>query len=108
LDPEAAVIKEGLSRGVASTVSGEVKLELRRGEDYTVLGTDAVCSAYAPEKLSMEKTASAFSPEDRIGALEIQGISVLDNRAQILERARVGAKEPAQLRLDEITRVGRG
>jgi argininosuccinate synthase len=108
LDPEAAVIKEGLSRGVAATVSGEVKLELRRGEDYTVLATDAVCSAYAPEKLSMEKTASAFSPEDRIGALEIQGISVLDNRAQILERAKAGAKEPAQLRLDEITRAGRG
>ena len=72
-DPEAAVIKDGLTRGVGSTVSGEVTIELRRGEDYTIVKTDAVCSAYAPEKLSMEKTASAFTPEDRIGALEIQG-----------------------------------
>jgi argininosuccinate synthase len=101
-DPEAAVIKDGLTRGVASTVSGEVTLELRRGEDYTILKTEAVCSAYAPEKLSMEKTASAFTPEDRIGALEIQGISVMDNRAILRERARDGAKEPAQLKIEEI------
>ena len=101
-DPEAALIKEGLTRGVAATVSGEVMVELRRGEDYTILKTDAVCSAYAPEKLSMEKTASAFTPEDRIGALEIQGLSVLDNRALVLERAKVGAREPAQIRLEEV------
>jgi argininosuccinate synthase len=108
LDPEAAVIKEGLSHGIASTVSGEVALELRRGEDYTILRTDAVCSAYAPEKLSMEKTASAFTPEDRIGALEIQGLSVLDNRALVLERLRGGTKEPAQLRLVESDGTRRG
>jgi argininosuccinate synthase len=101
-DPEAAVIKDGLTRGVASTVSGEVTIELRRGEDYTILKTDAVCSAYAPDKLSMEKTASAFTPEDRIGALEVQGISVLDNRAILRERAKDGVREPAQLRVEEI------
>jgi len=101
-DPEAAVIKDGLTRGVASTVSGEVTLELRRGEDYTILKTDAVCSAYAPDKLSMEKTASAFTPEDRIGALEVQGISVLDNRALLRERVKDGAREPEQIRVKEI------
>jgi argininosuccinate synthase len=101
-DPEAAVIKDGLTRGVASTVSGEVTVELRRGEDYTIVRTEAVCSAYAPDKLSMEKTASAFTPEDRIGALEVQGISVLDNRALLLERARDGAKEPAQIRVEDV------
>ncbi|MGO8997906.1 MAG: argininosuccinate synthase [Polyangiaceae bacterium] len=106
-DPEAAVIKDGLTRGVAATVSGEVTLELRRGEDYTILKTDAVCSAYAPDKLSMEKTASAFTPEDRIGALEIQGISVLDNRAILRERARDGVKEPAQIRVEEIVGDGK-
>ena len=105
-DPEALVIKEGLTRGVGSSVSGEVTIELRRGEDYTIAKTDAVCSAYAPDKLSMEKTASAFTPEDRIGALEIQGISVLDNRALLRQRVEGGVHEPAQIRVEEI--VGEG
>ena len=103
-DPEAAVIKEGLTRGLASTVSGEVVLELRRGEDYTIVKTDAVCSAYEPDKLSMEKTASAFTPEDRIGALEVQGISVLDNRA-ILQRGAIdGVREAERIRIEELVR----
>jgi argininosuccinate synthase len=104
-DPEAMVIKEGLGRGVAALISGEVTLELRRGEDYSILKTDAVCSAYAPDKLSMEKTASAFTPEDRIGALEIQGIGVLDNRALLELRAaneRSGSRDAAQIRVEEI------
>ncbi len=101
-DPEAAIIKEGLTRGVASTVSGEVTLELRRGEDYTIVKTDAVCSAYAPDKLSMEKTASAFTPEDRIGALEVQGISVLDNRAILQQGAKDGVREAHRIRIEEL------
>ena len=50
----------------------------------------------------MEKTASAFTPEDRIGALEMQGISVIDNRALLRERVKDGVKEPAQIRAKEI------
>jgi argininosuccinate synthase len=65
---------------VAPAVTGTVTLELRRGDDYTILDTKAVRSAYEPEKLSMERTASAFTPEDRIGALEMQSLGVLDNR----------------------------
>src|SRR5690606_15614197 len=57
------------------------KVELRRGDDWTLLSTEARHAAYAPEKLSMEKTESAFSPEDRIGALELQNIGIADNRA---------------------------
>jgi argininosuccinate synthase len=83
-------------------VSGEVTIELRRGEDYPILKTDAVCSAYAPDKLSMEKTASAFTPEDRIGALEVQGISILDNRALLRQGVKDGVREPAQIRVKEI------
>ena len=56
----------------------------------------------------MEKTASAFTPEDRIGALEIQGISVLDNRALLQERAKDGVREPAQIRGEEIVGSERG
>lgn len=82
-DPEALLLRDGLVRWVAGTVTGSVTLELRRGDDYTILSTDATHSAYDPEKLSMEKTASAFSPQDRIGALEIQNIGVEDNRRML-------------------------
>jgi argininosuccinate synthase len=87
-DPEALILKEGLCRWVASAVTGSVTLELRRGDDYTILETRAERSAYDPEKLSMEKTVSAFTPEDRIGALEMQTLGVGDNRELLLHVAR--------------------
>lgn len=69
-------------------VTGTVELELRRGDDYSLLKTDAVAATYAPEKLSMERTeAPLFLPEDRIGALEMQTLSVLDARALVLHGA---------------------
>ncbi len=83
-DPEALMLKEALTRWVAPAVSGTVTLELRRGDDYTILDTSAVRSAYDPAKLSMERTASAFTPDDRVGALEMQSLGVLDNRELLL------------------------
>jgi argininosuccinate synthase len=88
-DPEALMLKEALTRWVSPAVTGTVTVELRRGDDYTILDTNAVRSAYDPEKLSMERTASAFSPEDRIGALEMQSLGVLDNRELLLHFAKV-------------------
>jgi argininosuccinate synthase len=82
------MLKEALTRWVAPAVTGSVTLELRRGDDYTILDTKAVRSAYEPEKLSMEKTASAFTPEDRVGALEMQSLGVLDNRELLLHFAK--------------------
>jgi argininosuccinate synthase len=79
-DPEALLLKDALLRWVASPIGGTVTLELRRGDDYTIVSTEATLSAYDPDKLSMEKTASAFAPEDRIGALEMQTLAVADNR----------------------------
>jgi argininosuccinate synthase len=80
-DPEALMLKDALTRWVAPSVTGEVELELRRGEDYTIVDTRAEYMAYGPEKLSMEKVADAvFTPEDRIGALEMQTLNVTDNR----------------------------
>jgi argininosuccinate synthase len=87
-DPEALVLKEGLTRWVAPAVTGTVTLELRRGDDYTILATKAARSAYDPQKLSMEKTESAFGPEDRIGALEMQSLGVMDNRELLLHFAK--------------------
>jgi argininosuccinate synthase len=83
-DPEAMLIKDALSRWVAPSVTGTVTLELRRGDDYTLVDTRAEHMTYDPHKLSMEKVASAFSPEDRMGALELQNLSVLDNRAFLI------------------------
>jgi len=84
-DPEAMLLKDALTRWMAPSVTGEVTVELRRGDDYSIMKTEADYMAYAPEKLSMEKVpAAAFSPEDRIGALEMQSLSVTDNRALLL------------------------
>ncbi|NUP04504.1 MAG: argininosuccinate synthase [Polyangiaceae bacterium] len=84
-DPEAWMLKDALVQWLAPTITGEVTLELRRGDDYTILATKAPRMAYAPEKLSMERVEDApFTPEDRIGALEMQALSVLDNREHLL------------------------
>jgi argininosuccinate synthase len=83
-DPESLLLKDSLTRWVAPSITGSVTLELRRGDDYTLLDTQAEHMAYDPSKLSMEKVASAFSPEDRIGALEMQNLSVGDNRGLLL------------------------
>jgi argininosuccinate synthase len=81
-DAEAMLLKDALTRWIAPSVSGTVTLELRRGDDYSILDTQADYMSYAPEKLSMEKVVdAAFSPADRIGALEMQNLSVTDNRA---------------------------
>jgi argininosuccinate synthase len=84
-DPEAMMLKDALVRWVGPCITGEIEIELRRGDDYTLVSTRADHMAYAPEKLSMERVAEpAFSPEDRIGALEVQNLSVGDNRALLL------------------------
>jgi argininosuccinate synthase len=80
-DPEAMLLKDAFTRWIAPSITGSVKLELRRGDDYTILDTRAEYMAYAPDKLSMERVEDAvFSPSDRIGALEMQTLNVTDNR----------------------------
>jgi argininosuccinate synthase len=84
-DAEAMLVKDALTRWIAPSVTGSVTFELRRGDDYSILETRAAYMAYAPEKLSMERVEdSAFSPSDRIGALEMQNLSVTDTRAFLL------------------------
>src|SRR6478609_7654204 len=80
-DPEAMMLKDGLTRWIAPSVTGSVTVQLRRGDDYSILETKAEYMAYAPEKLSMERVEDpAFMPADRIGALEMQNLSITDNR----------------------------
>ena len=96
-DAEAMLMKDALTRWVAPSVTGKVTLELRRGDDYTILDTEAEYMAYAPEKLSMERVEEpAFTPGDRIGALELQNLSVTDGRAFLLHH------------LDSVARLGTG
>lgn len=102
-DPEANLLKDGLTRWIAPSVSGEVTIELRRGDDYTILNTQAPYMAYAADKLSMEKIDTAFTQEDRIGALEVQNLSIGDSRALLLHHLRaVGLSGPESAPLREL------
>jgi argininosuccinate synthase len=84
LDPQALMIRESVQRWIASLVTGEVTLRLRRGEDYTVLRTDGPAFSYHPDKLSMERTDNAaFGPVDRIGQLTMRNLDIADSRAKL-------------------------
>jgi argininosuccinate synthase len=84
-DAQALMLRESLERWVAAPVTGEVTLELRRGEDYTILDTSGEAVTYDPERLSMERSATAFTAADRIGQLALQVNDIADTRA-MLER----------------------
>ncbi|VXB63537.1 argininosuccinate synthase [Nocardioides sp. AX2bis] len=84
LDPQALMVRESIQRWIASLVTGEVTLRLRRGEDYTVLRTDGPAFSYHPDKLSMERTDNAaFGPVDRIGQLTMRNLDIADSRAKL-------------------------
>jgi argininosuccinate synthase len=84
-DAQALMLRESLERWVAAPVTGEVTLELRRGEDYTILDTSGEAVTYDPERLSMERSETAFTAADRIGQLALQVNDIADTRA-MLER----------------------
>ena len=84
LDPQALMLRDALERWVAGPVTGEVTIELRRGEDYTIVDTTGEL-AYDPARLSMERSATVFSAADRIGQLAVQLNDIADTRA-LLER----------------------
>jgi argininosuccinate synthase len=84
LDPQSLMLRESLQRWVASVVTGEVTLRLRRGEDYSILDTRGPAFSYHPEKLSMERTeGAAFGPVDRIGQLTMRNLDIADSRAKL-------------------------
>jgi argininosuccinate synthase len=80
LDPQALMLRDSLQRWVASAVSGEVAIELRRGDDYTILDTQGELT-YDPERLSMERSATTFTTRDRIGQLAVQVNDIADTHA---------------------------
>ncbi|MBC2935118.1 argininosuccinate synthase [Nocardioides sp. zg-1228] len=88
LDPQALMIRESIQRWIASLVTGEVTLRLRRGEDYSILRTDGPAFSYHPDKLSMERTDNAaFGPTDRIGQLTMRNLDIADSRAKLEQYA---------------------
>jgi argininosuccinate synthase len=93
-DPQAMMLREQAQRWVARPITGEVTLELRRGNDYSILDTTSPNLTYKPERLTMEKGESAFSPLDRIGQLTLRNLDIEDTREKLLGYARTGLLEP--------------
>ncbi len=91
LDPQALMFRESLQRWVASAVTGEVTVRLRRGEDYSILETAGSGFSYNPAKLSMERVEdAAFGPADRIGQLTMRNLDIADSRARLEQYASLG------------------
>lgn len=83
-DSQALMLRETAQRWVAKAITGEVTIELRRGNDYTILNTKSDNLTYQPERLSMEKVEdAAFTPMDRIGQLTMRNLDISDTRAKL-------------------------
>jgi argininosuccinate synthase len=89
-DPQAIMLRETAQRWVARAITGEVSVELRRGNDYSILSTKSPNLTYQPERLSMEKVASTFSPRDRIGQLTMRNLDIKDTRDKLRIYSQVG------------------
>ncbi|HYU80796.1 MAG TPA: argininosuccinate synthase [Vicinamibacterales bacterium] len=89
-DPQAIMLREMLQRWVARAITGEVTIELRRGNDYSILDTTSPHLTYHPERLTMERGESAFSPQDRIGQLTMRNLDIADTRDKLLTYRRSG------------------
>jgi argininosuccinate synthase len=83
LDPQALMLRESAQRWVARAVTGEVTVELRRGNDYSILDTTSPNLTYKPERLTMEKGEAFFTPLDRIGQLTMRNLDILDTREKL-------------------------
>jgi argininosuccinate synthase len=89
-DPQAIMLRESAQRWVARAITGEVTLELRRGNDYSILNTESPNLTYKPERLTMEKGESMFSPADRIGQLTLRNLDIADTRDKLAVYTQAG------------------
>jgi argininosuccinate synthase len=89
-DPQAIMLRETAQRWVARAITGEVTLELRRGNDYSLLDTVSPNLTYKPERLTMEKGESSFSPKDRIGQLTMRNLDIVDTRDKLSVYTKAG------------------
>jgi argininosuccinate synthase len=89
-DPQAMMLREMAQRWVARAITGEVTIELRRGNDYSILDTTSPNLTYKPERLTMEKGEAFFSPQDRIGQLTMRNLDLADTRDKLLLYLKTG------------------
>ena len=89
-DPQCLMLRETAQRWVARPITGEVTLQLRRGNDYSVMDTASPNLTYHPERLTMESGAGAFTPADRIGQLTMRNLDIQDTRQKLGIYSKVG------------------
>ena len=82
-DPQAIMLREAAQRWIARAITGEVTIELRRGNDYSILNTESQNLTYHADRLTMEKGEGAFTPQDRIGQLTMRNLDIVDTRAKL-------------------------
>ena len=100
LDPQSLMLRESLMRWVASAVTGEVTIRLRRGDDFSIINSTGPGFSYHPDKLSMERTEdAAFGPTDRIGQLTMRNLDIADTRAKLEMYANQGQLGDGQFKL---------
>jgi argininosuccinate synthase len=95
-DPQAIMLRETGQRWVARAVTGEVTLELRRGNDYSILNTASPNLTYKPERLTMEKGEAFFTPQDRIGQLTMRNLDIVDTREKLSVYMKTGLLAPGR------------
>ena len=104
-DSQALMLRETAQRWVASAITGTVTLELRRGNDYSLLDTESPNLTYMPARLTMEKGELSFTPADRIGQLTMRNLDIQDTRAKLMMYSKTGllgsGTGTAMLRLDD-------
>jgi argininosuccinate synthase len=93
-DPQSLMLREMAQRYVARLVTGDVVVRIRRGNDYSLLDTRSPNLTYKPERLTMEKGASAFTPQDRIGQLTMRNLDIADTREKLLTYTQSGLLTP--------------
>jgi len=94
-DSQALMLRETAQRWVARAITGDVTLELRRGNDWSILDTTSPNLTYKPERLTMEKGASSFSPRDRIGQLTMRNLDIADTREKLATYMKTGLLRPS-------------
>jgi argininosuccinate synthase len=93
-DPQAMMLRETAQRWVARPITGEVAIELRRGNDYSILDTKSPNLTYHPERLTMEKGEAFFTPLDRIGQLHMRNLDIVDTREKLFTYVKTGLLAP--------------
>src|SRR5205823_7184024 len=94
-DSQSLMLRESSQRWVASQITGEVTVELRRGNDYSILDTSSPNLTYKPERLTMEKGEAFFTPQDRIGQLTMRNLDITDSREKLFTYVKAGILAPS-------------